>query len=1118
MNDLCVCRMANKFPEIVGEVDVISDGENIKRLLKVPFAKSRLSMMIHRVDKTLLIDDFDLSRLILNEQRQWRWLKSFLVEQMKMQDDYKNIVCRKNTSRSYLQSQNMLRKFLQYSVLDAKEDEVIDELDGSVIEECLMGDKEYDKISSQTSTPEVPDSPIPCETGKPEIWSLDISSDHLDRELDLLEGETPVDDNKSKDFNSHLRDILWTFENIQMLVGSDMPIFGDAEHPAVSLRLRESNKPINVLTGLDYWLDNLMCSVPEVVMCYHLDGIVKRYELLKTEEIPQMQNSRFSPKVVRDIAQNILTFLKSKATKSGHTYWLLKSKEGDVVKLYDLTTLCENYFDEDSQNPYALPVAMLLYRVAKRLYDEGAKRNHRMYNLLSNCLSLIDVKKHKKIAVSAQYLLAEVLLPSDIDPNISVSSPDELSESDEDFNESQSNTEESSDESCASLHIKELTKPKIFSRKRTKLKRSNCQDSIMFTSWEKRGLEALEYIVQGLTNLGGDLVCQPTSTVLRTDPDGPLIAKPHEPIPMPYSSLSEDKKCTELIKACDDKQITASRDDKLDWQHCQTVLLLQKSAQIYCVFSDLAINQNAYRRALKFIKLGFLCYETAKNILPESENEHLGDIIPCLLGLCGDCHYFLLKNEERFNEKDGSRVEFEESFVKICDNYVSNIDKYSWCFNSTVNIDNNAEERLKLSARCYEEALTVIENSKVAQVTTPKRDELMNKVKRKLGNVCNELSCLYMSQVTTMYEEAKEKDKSLYSKLESLTKTSLNYLKRGIQALDSINDVVNCISLYCNTGRLMRICAHVFSPTQESGQRSEVTAREKHFYTKAIDYYQEAFRKLTFLVASSGDGNLEHKHIWDRLNWDLCTTLFTIGCLLQDHPPIAYCAFEEIERDIYNYLSRALQLCVNAEEKCCDQIIRYQYRAATINHKLASLFHHSFRNLIETDPKRKKIFQQADSYYEEAEKRFFMLESKKEYLSTLLERNGMHERLSSMCSGFGSRLKALQTTFALLINAGKSTKLETNPEDVTEVVNMLNLVCERLHICVKDLLKLYSTKSSKYKENVKRWKELDGQLSSPALRKILAKKPISLTNLENYVWNLCEKCSKVLTFELRKEK
>ena len=43
----------------------------------------------------------------------------------------------------------------------------------------------------------------------------------------------------------------------------------------VVILIRECGKPINVLTGLDYWLDNLMCNVPEVAMCYHLDGIVQ---------------------------------------------------------------------------------------------------------------------------------------------------------------------------------------------------------------------------------------------------------------------------------------------------------------------------------------------------------------------------------------------------------------------------------------------------------------------------------------------------------------------------------------------------------------------------------------------------------------------------------------------------------------------------------------------------------------------------------------------------------------------------------------------------------------------------------------------------------------------------
>ena len=60
-----------------------------------------------------------------------------------------------------------------------------------------------------------------------------------------------------------------------MLLGSDLPIFGGAAHPAISLRLRDSRKPITVLTGLDYWLDNLMCNVPELAMCFHLDGIVQ---------------------------------------------------------------------------------------------------------------------------------------------------------------------------------------------------------------------------------------------------------------------------------------------------------------------------------------------------------------------------------------------------------------------------------------------------------------------------------------------------------------------------------------------------------------------------------------------------------------------------------------------------------------------------------------------------------------------------------------------------------------------------------------------------------------------------------------------------------------------------
>lgn len=54
--------------------------------------------------------------------------------------------------------------------------------------------------------------------------------------------------------------------------------------------------------------------------------VLQKYEMIKTEEIPNLENSNFSTKVIKDIAQNILSFLKSNCTKEGHTYWLFKGK------------------------------------------------------------------------------------------------------------------------------------------------------------------------------------------------------------------------------------------------------------------------------------------------------------------------------------------------------------------------------------------------------------------------------------------------------------------------------------------------------------------------------------------------------------------------------------------------------------------------------------------------------------------------------------------------------------------------------------------------------------------------------------------------------------------------
>jgi hypothetical protein len=58
----------------------------------------------------------------------------------------------------------------------------------------------------------------------------------------------------------------------------------------------------------------------QVVMCYHLNGVLQQYDLLKTEDIPSV--SGFEPAVVHDIAQNVCSFLRTNCAKEGHTYWL----------------------------------------------------------------------------------------------------------------------------------------------------------------------------------------------------------------------------------------------------------------------------------------------------------------------------------------------------------------------------------------------------------------------------------------------------------------------------------------------------------------------------------------------------------------------------------------------------------------------------------------------------------------------------------------------------------------------------------------------------------------------------------------------------------------------------
>jgi hypothetical protein len=786
-------------------------------------------------------------------------------------------------------------------------------------------------------------------------------SEMVEQQLDCIE------DKSGSHFSGLLRNVLWNFEDIRMLVSSNMPIFGDASHPAVSLRLLDMKRPINVLTGLDYWLDNLMCSVPEVVMCYHLDGIVQKYELIKTEDIPQISSNKsslFSPKVIRNIAQNILSFLKSKATKSGHTYWLFKGKHDDVVKLYDLTTLCADYMTEDDSNPYAVPVAMLLYRVAKNMRDSNQSHspaiNCKIHKLLTNCLSLLDPKKHSQIFSSANYLLSDVYVPNDIDPTLLPLNDknNETEDEEEDYfdefdgrNSPPSN--ESSDESnCPTLEVKKLSSPNYYVPlkydKQNKTKQKNIFIEENGMDWNSKCDKSLKHILEGLKTLIDTNIRKHDETIHKSSDlnESQKMANPYKAIPLHYSSLNSN-----VSQSKDDsgKEMTPKKvmEPIPNWKTCLEMCFLQKGAQVYCILAELSNTKGNCFRALKHVRMGIMCYEIALILMERSgQCSYLKEPIACLLALCGDIHvkiYNTNPNHEFDSDSDNSYNDsFDSELIELLEK-LSEIEikeEYRWAYNPVINSENSGEERLKLCYRCYEEALFQLKESKQSNKIKPE-NTLVERLDKRLGYISNELANYYMSQSLDHFNKISSFNESEINKLDSLTKKSLFYFENAVQLFRKVEDKENTSLMLSNTGRLMRTCAHIFAPHfRESNPSNEFSSKEKHFYIKAIEYYNLALKEL------GAEGETKFTTAWDNINWELCTTLYSIGCLMQEFAPLSTSAFEVVEKEIAKYFSQALNICENAEKWDTSRLVLYQYRIASISHRMASLYHNSYRNMV----------------------------------------------------------------------------------------------------------------------------------------------------------------------------
>uniref|UniRef100_A0A6P4FYV0 Erythroid differentiation-related factor 1-like n=1 Tax=Drosophila rhopaloa TaxID=1041015 RepID=A0A6P4FYV0_DRORH len=538
-------------------------------------------------------------------------------------------------------------------------------------------------------------------------------------------------------------------------------------------------------------LDNLMCNVPEVVMCYHLDGIVQKYEIIKTEDLPYLENSQFSPQVVRNVAQNILAFLKANATKAGHTYWLFKGRNDDVVKLYDLTTLCQSQEAEKPEgdppqqqmNPFTVPVGMLLYSVARNMKNTlphiSPKAAGNIRALLDNCIKLLPKEQYPQIVSSSHYILSDLHVPAGIDPKApkfeEVDSDDQSlydddeEEDEEDYEDElldcnypseksyQSSEQGGGRANVAVRHICDALRDFKSHAKKAKpapLLATTAERCTISLEHISAGLSCLQYFngsqEEKLKESETNAKQEEKRRILHEE-QNPNMAKPFSAIPLPYEQLKliqqpaqvvkkpstkvKRSKSKELATTGKSKNVSSSNRQmsaKFNAQHfgswnVHLKLLLLEKACL--TFATLAEHYYESRSYGSTLRsIELAC--RCQQVL----NKYMANVVSqysCLLGRAGDCFFQMSKHWAAIEEYVQQYEEQDASMGVIGDELAQELEGEEEVLPSLAPA-NNVEHVMLHSCKCYEQALEHAQKME------------SNELLRRLGNVRNELGLKYM--------------------------------------------------------------------------------------------------------------------------------------------------------------------------------------------------------------------------------------------------------------------------------------------------------------------------------------------------------------------------------------
>ncbi|CAA6660462.1 unnamed protein product [Spirodela intermedia] len=229
--------------------------------------------------------------------------------------------------------------------------------------------------------------------------------------------------------NGFQRVLFWQFHNFRMLLGSDLLVFSNEKYVAVSLHLWDIARQVTPLTWLEAWLDNVMASVPELAICYHQNGVVQGYELLKTDDIFLLKGisedgiPAFHPQIVQQNGLSVLRFLQDNCKQI-----LLYRNAGDeVLQLFNLSVVPENHSPtaHDSGSPLSslmhewrrnslFSLGTVLCRIGHRLsLSKLADNKAKCAKFFKKCLDIMCEQHHLVFCAHAHEQFARLILNSE---------------------------------------------------------------------------------------------------------------------------------------------------------------------------------------------------------------------------------------------------------------------------------------------------------------------------------------------------------------------------------------------------------------------------------------------------------------------------------------------------------------------------------------------------------------------------------------------------------------------------------------------------------------------------------------------------------------------------------